>query len=83
MVPPSAIQRGPQGTFVYVVKEDQTAALRPVTIGVIQEGNASITSGLSAGELVVVDGADRLARRQQGRGEGPEQRYPTPQRQNK
>jgi multidrug efflux system membrane fusion protein len=60
MAPPSAIQRGPQGTFVYVVKEDQTAALRPVTLGVIQEGNASITSGLSAGELVVVDGADRL-----------------------
>jgi multidrug efflux system membrane fusion protein len=60
MVPPSAVQRGPQGTFVYVLKEDQTAALRPVTLGVIQEGNASITSGLSVGELVVVDGADRL-----------------------
>jgi multidrug efflux system membrane fusion protein len=60
LVPPSAIQRGPQGTFVYVVKADQTAALRPVTLGVIQEGNASITSGLSVGELVVVEGADRL-----------------------
>jgi multidrug efflux system membrane fusion protein len=60
IVPAPAIQRGPQGTFVYVVKEDQTAALRPVTLGVTQEGNASITSGLSAGELVVVDGADRL-----------------------
>lgn len=55
-----AIQRGPQGTFVYVVKEDQTAAMRPVTLGGNQEGNASITSGLSEGELVVVDGADRL-----------------------
>ena len=60
IVPAPAIQRGPQGTFVYVVKEDQTAALRPVTLGVTQEGNASITSGLSAGEIVVVDGADRL-----------------------
>ena len=64
IVPAPAIQQGPQGTFVYVVKADQTAALRPVTVGITQEGNASITSGLSAGELVVVDGADRLARRQ-------------------
>jgi multidrug efflux system membrane fusion protein len=60
IVPAPAIQRGPQGTFVYVVKEDQTVALRPVTPGVTQEGNASITSGLSVGDLVVVDGADRL-----------------------
>lgn len=60
IVPAPAIQRGPQGTFVYVVKEDQTVALRPVTLGVTQEGNASITSGLSDSELVVVDGADRL-----------------------
>ncbi len=81
MVPPSAIQRGPQGTFVYVVKEDQTTALRPVTIGIIQEGNASITSGLSVGELVVVDGADRLRDGSKvevkERNSGP----PTPQRQ--
>jgi len=55
-----AIQRGPQGTIVYVVKEDQTAEMRPITIGVSQEGNALITAGLSGGELVVVDGADRL-----------------------
>jgi multidrug efflux system membrane fusion protein len=55
-----AIQQRPQGTFVYVVKADQTAALRPVTVGITQEGNASIISGLSVGELVVVDGADRL-----------------------
>ena len=55
-----AIQRGPQGTFVYVVKEDQTAVLRPVTVGITQEGSAFIASGLSVGELVVVDGADRL-----------------------
>jgi membrane fusion protein, multidrug efflux system len=60
IVPAPAIQRGPQGTFVYIVKEDQTAALRPVALGVTQEGNASITTGLSDGELVVVDGADRL-----------------------
>ncbi len=60
IVPSPSIQRGPQGTFVYVVKPDQTAEMRPVTIGINQEGNASIVSGLSAGESVVVDGADRL-----------------------
>jgi multidrug efflux system membrane fusion protein len=60
IVPSPAIQRGPQGAFVYVVKADQTAEMRPVTPGVSQEGNASIASGLSEGELVVVDGADRL-----------------------
>jgi len=60
IVPSPAIQRGPQGTFVYVVKADQTAGIRPVTLGMSQEGNALITSGLSAGELVVADGADRL-----------------------
>jgi multidrug efflux system membrane fusion protein len=60
VVPASAIQRGPQGTFVYVVSADRTAAVRPVTVDEVQEGEASIRSGLSPGELVVVDGAGRL-----------------------
>ena len=60
VVPASAIQRGPQGTFVYVVKADQSATLRPVNVNEIQGGEASIKTGLSPGELVVVDGQDRL-----------------------
>ena len=60
VVPAPAIQRGPQGTFVYVVKADRTATVRPVNVGEIQEGVASIKTGLSPGELVVVDGQDRL-----------------------
>ncbi len=60
IIPSPAVQRGPQGTFVYVVKADQTAEMRPVVLGVTQEGQSSIASGLTAGELVVVDGADRL-----------------------
>ena len=60
VVPSPAIQRGPQGTFVFLVKADQTATVQPVTIGEIQGGEASIKTGLSPGELVVVDGADRL-----------------------
>jgi multidrug efflux system membrane fusion protein len=60
LIPSSAIQRGPQGTFVYVVKADRTVGVRPVSIGDFQGGDASIASGLSPGELVVTDGADRL-----------------------
>jgi multidrug efflux system membrane fusion protein len=60
VVPAPAIQRGPQGTFVFLVNADQTATVRPVTVGEIQGGEASIKTGLSPGELVVVDGTDRL-----------------------
>ncbi len=64
VVPAPAIQRGPQGTFVYVVKPEGTAGgtatMRPVRVGEIQTGQAAIAEGLSPGDLVVVDGADRL-----------------------
>lgn len=83
IVPVPAVQRGPQGTFVYVVKTDQTAALRAVTVGITQEGNASITSGLSVGEVVVVDGADRLRDGSKVEVKGQNGGAPTPQRQSK
>lgn len=60
LVPSSAIQRGPQGTFVYLVKADRTVTVRPVTVGVVQGDDTSIASGLAEGELVVADGAERL-----------------------
>jgi len=60
VIPAPAVQRGAQGTFVYVVKADRTATVRPISIGEIQGGEASVKTGLSPGELVVVDGADRL-----------------------
>jgi multidrug efflux system membrane fusion protein len=60
IVPSAAIQRGPQGTFVYVVKEDMTVSVRPVSVSLVQGGEASIQTGVSPGELVVTDGADRL-----------------------
>lgn len=60
VIPAAAIQRGPQGTFVYVVKPDRTAGVRPVTVGEIQAGEAAIKKGLSSGEVVVVEGAERL-----------------------
>jgi multidrug efflux system membrane fusion protein len=60
LIPSSAIQRGPQGTFVYLVKADRTVTVRPVTVGVVQGDDTSIASGLAEGELVVADGAERL-----------------------
>ncbi len=60
VVPVAALQRGSQGVFVYVVKADRTVEVRQVGVGVTQGDDASITTGLSPGELVVVDGADRL-----------------------
>ncbi len=60
VAPAAAIQRGPQGAFVYVVQADQTAQMRGVSLGQVAEGEAVISQGLSAGDLVVVDGADRL-----------------------
>lgn len=60
IVPASAIQRGPQGVFVYVVKTDKSVTVRPVTLGVTEGGETAIDAGLAPGELVVSDGAERL-----------------------
>jgi multidrug efflux system membrane fusion protein len=60
LVPSAAIQRGPQGTFVFVVKEDQTVSVRHVTAGVTHSEETSIEKGLSADDLVVIDGTDKL-----------------------
>ena len=60
VIPAEAIQHGPRGAFVYAIRPDQTVAMRPVSLGVIQEDRAVVKSGLHPGELVVVDGADRL-----------------------
>jgi multidrug efflux system membrane fusion protein len=60
IIPVAAIQQGPQGPFVFVVKDDQTVTVRPVMPGATQEDNVAIKDGLSAGEVVVVEGADKL-----------------------
>jgi multidrug efflux system membrane fusion protein len=60
VVPTAAIQRGSKGTFVYVVKEDNTVTVRPVKLGPTQGEIVVVGSGIAAGEQVVVDGADRL-----------------------
>jgi multidrug efflux system membrane fusion protein len=59
IIPAAAIQRGPIGTFVYVVKDDR-AHIREVTLGTTIGNDVAIEKGLDVGEHVVVDGADRL-----------------------
>jgi multidrug efflux system membrane fusion protein len=59
-VPPSAIQRGAPGPFVYFVKDDNTVAVRPVKLGPSEADKVSITDGLSVGDKVIVDGSDKL-----------------------
>jgi multidrug efflux system membrane fusion protein len=60
LVPSAAIQRGPEGTFVFVVKEDKSVSVRAVTVGVVHSEETSIDKGLSANDLVVIDGTEKL-----------------------
>jgi len=60
IAPVAAIQRGARGSFVYVVKPDHTVEMRPVTLGPTGRTEVAIDSGLAAGEMVVVEGADKL-----------------------
>jgi multidrug efflux system membrane fusion protein len=56
LIPNQAAQISQQGPFVYVVKQDNTAELRQVTLGQRQGDNVVVTKGLADGELVVVTG---------------------------
>src|SRR5208337_995923 len=60
VIPTSAIERGQQGAFVYVVGPDSTVAAKAVTLGDTEGERVAVTSGIAVGDKVVVDGADRL-----------------------
>ena len=60
IVPAAAIQRGPQGTYVYVVSNGNTANIRTVTLAQTTGNNVGLSAGLSPGEVVVIDGQDKL-----------------------
>jgi multidrug efflux system membrane fusion protein len=60
VVPSAAIQRGAQGTVVYVVKPDNSVTLRPVVLGPTEGLLTAIEKGVEAGERVVTDGVDRI-----------------------
>ncbi len=59
LVPTAAIQRNAQGAFVYVLKPDQTAAMQTISVGTT-DGNIAAVEGLNAGDIVAVDGFDKL-----------------------
>jgi multidrug efflux system membrane fusion protein len=60
LIPTAAVQRGPQGSYVYVVKADQTVELRPVEIQAVEGDGTAVRVGLKPGETVVTDGMERL-----------------------
>jgi membrane fusion protein, multidrug efflux system len=60
LVPLAAIQRGPQGTYVYVVGDGNTVKIQNVTIAQTTGGTVGISDGLQAGQVVVTDGQDKL-----------------------
>lgn len=60
IVPAAAIQRGPQGTYVYVVQSDSTVKTRPVNVALTVNNNVGLDNGLNPGEVVVIDGQDKL-----------------------
>ena len=60
VVPTAAIQRGPNGIFVYVVKDDKTVTVRPVTLAQQDDVQSVVATGLQAGEQVVTTGFARL-----------------------
>ena len=60
VVPAQAVETGQQGQYVYVVKQDMTAEVRPVTVGATVGQETIIVKGLQPGETVVTDGQLRL-----------------------
>ncbi len=60
VVPGTAVQRGPKGTFAYVVGDDNTVTMRAVDLASTQGDDAIIAKGLEAGEKVVTDGQNQL-----------------------
>ena len=60
VIPTAVVQDGPQGSFAYVVDADHNATMRPIVVEVTEGDQSVVSSGLSAGEQVVVDGQSQL-----------------------
>jgi membrane fusion protein, multidrug efflux system len=60
VMPTSAIQRGAPGTFVYLINPDSSVTVKPVDLGPQSGERVAVRSGLSSGDRVVIDGADKL-----------------------
>ncbi|QEO16405.1 efflux RND transporter periplasmic adaptor subunit [Acetobacter vaccinii] len=60
LIPTTAVQTGPSGQFVYVVKPDDTVSVQTVTTGMSDATNTVILTGVKDGDRVVTDGTDHL-----------------------
>lgn len=60
VVPVTAVRTGPNGDFVYVLRDDKTVTLRPVQRGIATNDVVAVNKGLAPGERVVTEGGDRL-----------------------
>jgi membrane fusion protein, multidrug efflux system len=61
VIPTAALQRGPNGTFIYVVNDDQTVTVRPVTVALQDDTQAVVSAGLKEQERVVTTGFARIS----------------------
>ena len=82
VVPTAVVQRGPNGTFAYVVDADSKAVVRPITVGMLDDTRAVISDGLKSDERVVTTGFTRLSNGtrvnvQAGDGQPPPDAAPT------
>jgi len=59
-IPASAVQRGPEGLFAFIVKADDTVGVQHIRVSQTQDGKAIVDDGLAAGTRVVVEGQYRL-----------------------
>jgi multidrug efflux system membrane fusion protein len=60
VLPSAAVQQGPQGSYVYVMKPDETVEVRNVSIALTEDNLTQIASGVAPNEIVVTDGQDKL-----------------------
>jgi multidrug efflux system membrane fusion protein len=76
LLPTAAIQRTSNTIFVYLVKPDSTVTVRNITIGTVEGESSEITSGLAAGDVAVMTGADKLQEGSKVRVEIPGEKEP-------
>jgi multidrug efflux system membrane fusion protein len=60
LIPQAAVQRGAPGTYVYVVNADNSVNVRKISLGPGDANNITVAQSIKPGEVVVIDGADRL-----------------------
>jgi multidrug efflux system membrane fusion protein len=60
VIPASVVQRGPRGTYAYVIKPDKSVEMRPIKVAQTEDNQTVVDDGLKPGEQVVVDGQYKL-----------------------